>query len=440
MKKLRLHAGGIDIGATKIFVGIEDKEVVSFDTFTTDLEAAGDYLLDNNIDTVAMEATGVYWVILYDILVAKGLDVWLVDGRSTRQVPGRKTDVKDCQWIQQLHSYGLLNRCFVADALIQELRGYQRLREDHIRSAAMHINHMQKALTMMNIRLKEVLSQVHGASGLKIIRAILEGERDPKVLLGLCHGSILKHKKEQVLKALQGHYNDADLFALRQAVEGYDFYQAQIGDCDVQLERVLKKFDKGKPLNAKKNYPRKPIRHHRPNIKNMDNYLLAAFDGKDATVLPAITDYNWMQLLAEIGTDLRQWKTEKHFTSWLGLAPKQNHSGKKKKNYSPKGAPKAGLIFRQAAASIINSKNIALGAFGRKIRAKKGPRTANKAVARKLAVLYWRLFVKGMDYVEKGIADYKEKILWNKQKNIMKMAKELGMELAINQQFTKIRQ
>jgi transposase len=135
----------------------------------------------------------------------------------------------------------------------------------------------------------------------------------------------------------------------------------------------------------------------------MGNYLLAAFNGKDATVLPGITDYNRMQLLAEIGTDLSQWKTEKHFTSWLGLAPKQNHSGKKKKNYKPKGAPKAGLIFRQAAASIINSKNIALGAFGRKIRAKKGPMTANKAVARKLAVLYWRLFVKGLDYVEKGI-------------------------------------
>ncbi|MBZ9632687.1 transposase, partial [Salegentibacter sp. LM13S] len=161
--------------------------VKSFDTFTEDLEAAASYLLENNVDTVAMETTGVYWIILYDILQARGLDVWLVDGRSTKQVPGRKTDVKDCQWIQQLHSYGLLNKCFVAEDLIQELRSYQRLREDHIRSAAMHVNHMQKALTMMNIRLKEVLSQVHGASGLKIIRAILAGERNPDVLVEMCH-------------------------------------------------------------------------------------------------------------------------------------------------------------------------------------------------------------------------------------------------------------
>ena len=430
MKKIHLHTAGIDIGAEKIFIGIEGKQVVSFATFTADLEAAGAYLLDNNIATVAMEATGVYWVILYDILVSKGLDVWLVDGRATRQVPGRKTDVKDCQWIQQLHSYGLLNRCFVADGLLQQLRSYQRLREDHIRSAAMHINHMQKALTVMNIRLKEVLSQVHGVSGLKIIRAILKGQRDPEVLVGLCHGSILKHKKAQVLKALEGHYNDAALFALSQAVQGYDFYQDQIGDCDVQMDKVLKKFDRGKGTTPKQKSPRKPIRHHKPNIKNMDHYLLSAFDGKDATVLPGITDYNWMQLLAEVGTDLNKWKTEKHFTSWLGLAPKQNHSGKKKKKYKPKGVPKAGLIFRQAAVSIINSKNIALGAFGRKIRAKKGLMVANKAVARKLAILYWKLFVKGLEYVEKGIKAYQEKIMLNKQKNVIKMAKELGMEIS----------
>lgn len=167
MEKIHKHAAGIDIGARKIFVGLEGKEVKSFETFTDDLELAADYLIENNINTVAMEATGVYWIILYDILEARGIDVWLVDGRSTKQVPGRKTDVKDCQWIQQLHSHGLLSKCFVAEDLIQELRSYQRLREDHIRSSAMHINHMQKALTTMNIRLKEVLSQVHRASGFR---------------------------------------------------------------------------------------------------------------------------------------------------------------------------------------------------------------------------------------------------------------------------------
>lgn len=428
MRKIRKQAAGIDIGSRKVFVGIENSEVKSFDTFTEDLELLGDYLVKNNITTVAMEATGVYWVILYDILESKGLDVWLVDGRSTKQVPGRKTDVKDCQWIQQLHSYGLLNRCFVADDLVQELRGYQRMREDHIRSASMHINHMQKALTLMNIRLKEVLSQIHGASGLKIIRSILEGERDPRVLVEMCHRSILKNKRDLVLKSLNGHYTQAGLFALKQAVECYDFYQNLIVECDSKIETVLRKMSSGKP-NINNNEPRKPIRHHKPNVKNMGTHLLKIFDGKDATKLPGITDYNWMQLLAEIGTDMHKWKTEKHFTSWLGLAPKQNHSGKKRKNYKAKGSPKAGIIFRQAATSLINSKNIALGAFGRKIRAKRGPSVAIKAVARKLAVLYWKLFVNGLSYVEKGIEAYHEKIKLNKQKNVIRMAKELGMSI-----------
>ncbi len=175
MEKLRDKAAGIDIGARKVFVSIDGDEVRSFFTFTEDFENLREYLVDYSIETVAMEATGVYWGILYEMLEEAGIDVWLVDGRQTKQVPGRKTDVKDCQWIQQLHCHGLLNRCFVADADIKELRVYQRLREDHIRSASMHINHMQKAMIEMNLRLPEVLNQVHGASGIAIIKAILNG-------------------------------------------------------------------------------------------------------------------------------------------------------------------------------------------------------------------------------------------------------------------------
>lgn len=432
MKKIHKHAAGIDIGARKIFVGLEGKEVKSFDTFTEDLEMAADYLIDNNTTTVAMEATGVYWIILYDILQARGIDVWLVDGRSTKQVPGRKTDVKDCQWIQQLHSYGLLSRCFVAEDLVQELRQYQRLREDHIRSSAMHINHMQKALTLMNIRLKEVISQVHGVSGLRVIRSILQGERDPEVLAELCESSILKTKKDLVIKSLKGHYNHAGLFALDQAVTCYDFYQAQIVRCDEKLDEVLKKMSEWpgeQPFKANKQ-KRKPIRHHKPNIKNLDSYLLSIFNDKDATALPGITDYTWMQLLAEVGTDMKKWETQKHFTSWLGLAPKQHHSGKMRKNYKLKGQPKAGLIFKQIATSLLNSKKIALGAFGRKLRARKGPCHAIKAMARKLAELYWKLFVRGLDYIEKGIKDYEDKIILNKQRTMMKIAKELGLSIS----------
>lgn len=221
-----------------------------------------------------MEATGVYWVVLYDVLNEAGFDVWLVDGRQTKQVPGRKTDVKDCQWIQQLHSYGLLNRCYVVTGGIKELRGYQRLREDHTRNSSMHIQHMQKALTEMNVRLTEVLSQIHGSSGLKIIEAILSGERDRYKLLDLCHKRIKDN---------------------------------------TQLKN------------------RKPIRHNKPEVENLSEYMLRIFGSQDATQLSGISDYSWLQLLSELGTDLSKWPTEKHLGSWLGLAPGQNNSGKRKK-------------------------------------------------------------------------------------------------------------
>ena len=431
MERIRENAAGIDIGARKVFVSVEGKEVKSFFTFTEDFEKLRDYLLENAIETVAMEATGVYWNILYDILEEAGLDVWLVDGAQTKQVPGRKTDVKDCQWIQQLHSYGLLNRCFVADSDIKELRIYQRLREDHIRSASMHINHMQKALTEMNIRLTEVLNQIHGASGLAIIEAILKGERDKDKLLMLCHIKIIKNKKDEVLKSLNGRYTKSGLFALKQALDSYYFYQNQIKQCDAMLEEVLKRISKGKP-NQTISLHRKPIRHNKPDIDNLGTIMLKIFDGKDATTLSGITDYTWMQLLSETGTDLSRWESEKHFTSWLGLAPGQHTSGKMKKNKRKSGRPKAGQIFRQIAQSLLTSKRIALGAFGRRLSSRKGSPVAIKAVARKLAVLYWRIMVKGMDFVEKGIQKYVEQLMAQKQRSIIRLAKELNMQVTYN--------
>lgn len=435
MKRIRENTAGIDIGARQFFVAVQDQQVKSFFTFTEDISSLVAYLSSHHVESVAMEATGVYWYILYDMLQEAGFDVWLVDGRSTKQVPGRKTDVKDCQWIQQLHSYGLLNRCFIPEDAIKELRTFERLREDHIRSSSMHINHMQKALTQMNIRLKEVISQVHGASGMKIIRAILSGERDPEKLAALCHISILTTKKDDVIKSLKGHYSSDNLFALKQAVECYDFYQDRIADCDKKIEQCLERMNKNRPQGGEehKAEKRKPIRHHKPDITDLGQHLLGIFEGKDATVLPGISDYNWLQLLSEVGTDLGKWKTEKHFTSWLGLAPKQHNSGKKNRNYKPKGTPKAGLIFKQAAAGLLNSKKIAIGVFGRKIRAKKGGAVAIKAVARKLAILYYKLQTKGLEYVEKGIKEYEEKLVRQKQQNILKVARSLGLELSEKQ-------
>lgn len=428
MKKIRKNAAGIDIGAKQVFVYVENQQVKSFYTFTEDFESLVQYLLQHNIETVAMEATGVYWTILYQMLEEAGIDAWLVDGRETKQVPGRKTDVKDCQWIQELHSHGLLKRCFVAQEDIKELRSYQRLREDHIRSASMHINHMQKALTEMNIRLKEVISQIHGVSGLKIIEAILKGERNKDKLLSLCANSIIKNKKNEVLKALNGRYTKAGLFALKQAHEAYGFYQNQIKQCDNEIERIIHKMGNGssdKELKKK----RKPIRHNKPNVKDLGANMLDIFKGKDATVLPGITDYTWLQIMSETGIDLRRWLTRKHFTSWLGLAPGQHWSGKKRKNKRKKGKPYAGQIFREIAQSLINSKHIALGAFGRRLKAKKGPGVAIKATARKLAELYWNVMVMGTEFTEKGVKNYEEILLERKKKSLERLAKELNCQV-----------
>jgi transposase len=434
MKVIRENASGIDIGAKKVFVYVEGQEVKSFYTFTEDLEQARDYLLKFKIETVAMEATGVYWNILYEILEEAGIDVWLVDGRQTKQVPGRKTDVKDCQWIQQLHSYGLLNRCFVAEADVKELRSYQRLREDHIRSSSMHVNHMQKSLTEMNIRLKEVLSQIHGVSGLAMIEAILRGERNKETLLKLCHSSVIKNKKEEILKSLNGRYTQSGLFALQQAYDGYNFYQRQILQCDQMIDEIIKKMGKEDKTDKdqKPKKVRKPIRHNKPNIEDLGKYLINIFGGKDATVLSGVTDYTWLQLLSETGYDLSRWATEKHFTSWAGLSPGQHWSGKMRKNKKKAGRPKAGQIFREIAQSIITSKYIALGAFGRKLRARKGPSIAIKAMARKLAVLYWRIMVKGLDYVENGIQKYEDQLLAQRQKTLLRLAKELNAQVSYN--------
>ena len=432
MKKIRERCSGIDIGSREVFVSADGLDkVISFQTYTADLKRLVQNLQDLGIASVAMETTGVYWVILYELLEASGIDVWLVDGRQTKQVPGRKTDVKDCQWIHELHSYGLLNRCHVTSGQLRSLRTYQRLREEHIQNAARHVNHMHKALIQMNIRLPEVLSQVHGKSGLAIIRAILAGQRDKQALLKLCHVSIRKNKKEQILKALEGSYKDEQLFALKQAYEGFQFYQGQIEACDIEIEQILNQMNKGKPEVVLKNKKRKPIRHHKPKVKDLGKKMVMAYEGVDATVLPGVNDYALLRLLGEVGPDLGKWPTSKHFTSWLGLSPGQNHSGKKRNNASKKGHRRAGQIFRQIANNLMNtSKTTALGAFGRRLRARKGPYLATKAVARKLAQMFWRLMVHGNDFVERGIEHYQKQIQEQKVRSVKKLAKELNLVLA----------
>lgn len=431
LEKINSNAAGIDIGSEKIFVALEGQEVKNFGTFTASLHQAVEYLQLNGITTVAIEATGVYWIVLHDLLERAGIEVFLVNPIETKNVPGRKTDVQDCQWIQQLHSYGLLRKSFIPEHTIRELRVYVRLREDHISMASAHVQHMQKALTMMNIRLHQVISQIQGASGLKIIEAILAGEQDAEVLALLCNKQILNKKKADVIHSLKGNYKIEQLFALQQALDSWRFYHKKIEECDQQIDSLLVLLTRNK--NANPNLTKaKPIRHHKPNVKNLHEKLNKLLEGKDPTVLPGITDYGLMQLTAEVGTDLNQWPSEKHFTSWLGLAPGKNSSGKITKRSRRRVTTRAGQIFREAAQSLMQSKHIALGAFARRLRAKKGPQIAIKATARKLAVMFYNLMTKGLDYVEKGVKQYEQQHKAQLTKFLRKAALELGLVLIPN--------
>lgn len=428
ISKIHPNAAGIDIGSEKIFIGIEDKEVKSFCTFTVDYLKAIEYLKENNITTVAMEATGVYWIALYDLIEQSGIEAYLVDGRQTKNVPGRKSDVADCQWIQQLHSYGLLHRCFIPDDIIRQLRTYVRLREDHLSLSSQHILHMQKALDLMNIKLHNVISEIHGASGMRILKAIISGNHNPEDLLVLCENSILKKKRDLVLFSLQGNFREEYIFMLKQAVEAYEFYISKMHECDKQIEALLKTINNGKP--TPENIQRaKHIRHNAPKIDNLHEELLKLTGGKDPSQIIGLTDKSFLMQIAETGIDLSRWKTDKHFTSWLCLAPTKHESGKSNKKRKKKGNTKAGQIFREAAMSVANSSHSALGGFYRRIKAKKGYKVAIKATARKIAVLYYNVMTKGIDYVEQGLIIYQQKFKEQQIKRLQKQANHLGMQL-----------
>ena len=429
ISKMNPHAAGIDIGSEKIFIGIEEKEVKSFSTFTDDYLKSISYLKENNINTVAMEATGVYWFAYYELLEASGIEVNLVNPRDTKNVPGRKSDAEDCQWIQQLHSYGLLRRCFIPDDIIRQLRTYTRLRDDHISLASQHIQHMQKAFDLMNIKLHNVISQIHGVSGLRIVKAIIAGNHNPRKLAELCEKSILKKKRDSVIASLKGNYKPEHIFSLKQALQAYQFYQNQILECDNQIQKLLSIITEDKPTPPDITKA-KPARHNNPNIEDLHQSLMKITDGKDPAQITGLSDKSLLELIAETGTNLEStWKTEKHFTSWLCLSPGKHQSGKSNKKSKKKGHTRAGQIFRNAAYSIVNSKYSALAGFYHRIRAKKGARVAIKATARKIAVLYYYIMTKGIDYVEQGLIAYQKKYKQQQLKRLQKQAKILGLKL-----------
>jgi transposase len=428
-KVLNNHAAGIDIGSREIFIALPAGEVKSFGTFTSDFHSAVEYLKSNNIKTVAMESTGVYWVTLYDMIEQAGIDACLVKSTMVKNVPGRKTDVSDCQWIQQLHSYGLLRASFIPDDQTRMLRSYVRLRKTNIRLASDHIRRAQKALDLMNIKLHFVISQINGVSGLRIIKAILNGERDQEELVELCERQILKTKRQLVINSLKGNYRQEHLFALRQAIESYEFYQQKTYECDKEIEKLLNKINKGKPKPTNINKP-KPIRHNKPQIKNLHLHLMKMTGGNDPSQITGLTDSTLLQVIAETGIDMSPWKTDKHFTSWLGLAPNTHQSGTSFKKRKIRNSSNAGQIFRIAAQTLVLSKHNAIGAFYRRIQYKKGKLTAMKAAARKLAVCYYNVMTKGVEYVEYGIQQYEQKIKEQRIKSLKRQANSYGYILS----------
>jgi transposase len=437
------HAAGIDVHAAEHWVAVPaaaappppkghpanlPANVRSFGTCTADLEMLADWLAVCGVTTVAMESTGIYWVPLFELLERRGFEVYLVDPRQTKHMPGRpKTDVLDCQWIQRLHSFGLLAAAFRPCDQVVVLRSYLRQRHMLISYASQHIQHMQKALEQMNVKLPEVVCNITGVTGMAIIKAILAGQRDPLALAKLrntkCHRT-----EAEIARALYGNWRAEHLFALQQALALYEFYQARLRECDARLEAHLQTFaDKsaGKPLPPKPGAQKRKVNEVTFNARQ----ALHRASGLDLTVIEGIDESTALTVLSEIGMDMSKWPTEKHFTSWLGLSPQhQGSAGKIKSRRVRRGANRAGRAFRMSAQGSHRAKN-ALGAFYRRIQARAGSPKAIVATARKIAVRVYRLLKYGHDYVRQEMGAYEEAYRLRLVKGLARKASQLGYQL-----------
>jgi transposase len=445
MKALPLldpKAAAIDVGSEKLHVSIAGDAPKVFGTFTGDLEALRDWSQQHAVRTVALEATGVYWLYLYEVLEAAALEVVVVNGRHVQNVPGRKTDMADCQWLATLHAHGLLRGGFVPPADIRQLQDYQRLRAHHIIGGASQVQKMQQALERMNIKFHDVISDLVGVSGLKVVRAILKGERRPGELLALCDGQIQKKKSAAVKESLRGCWKKEQLFALRQGLELWEIYQQKIADCDREMEALLQQLagacstPDGPPepqggsglMGPVQLAPAKAPGKNAPVIERCQELLARLCGGRDATQIPGLSVYLVLQLISEVGTDMSRWPTEKHFTSWLGLAGGRKQSGKRKGRVKAH-RNRAGRMFCAAARALAQSVDKALGGFYRRLRGRVGGLAANVALARKLARLFYRLLRYGMDYVEKGLKACEAKVLETEARLLRKLASKQGFIL-----------
>jgi len=429
---LHTHAAGIDIGSRFHVVAIpgelDPEPVRTFQAFTTDIERLADWLISVGIQTVAMESTGVYWVPVYEVLETRGLDVILANARETKTVPGRKSDVNDAQWLQRLHSCGLLRASFRPGRDITALRSYIRLRERHLDYGAAHIQHMQKALTFMNIQLHHVVSNITGVTGMNIIRAIVDGERDADKLAQF-RDMRCKADLATIRSSLVGNYQPEHIFALKQALAAYDFYQDRIKDIDVEIESILGK------LSCEMPHPVTPLpapkhKTKAPNAPDFDvRPQLYQLTGVDLTQIHGVGPYLALRVISECGTDLSRWPSAKHFTSWLALSPGCKISGGKVLSSHTRKTSRRLTAHLRLAAVTVGRTDTALGAFYRRLAARIGKAKAVTATARKIAVHLYNAMRFGTSYQDPGSdyyeARYRERVL----RQLHKRATEFGFEL-----------
>jgi transposase len=429
---INARAAGIDIGARIQVAAVPpelcDAPVQTFQAFTADLERMADWLVSLGIKTVAMESTGVYWIPVFEILEDRGLEVILANARECKAVPGRKSDVNDAQWLQRLHACGLLRASFRPGRDIAALRAYMRVRERHLEYAAAHIQHMQKALTFMNLQLHHVVSDVTGVTGMKIIRAIVGGERDPSALASM-RDVRCKESLETIRASLVGNYQPEHVFALAQALALYDSYQGRIAECDAQIEQALA------ALITDKAAPQEPLgkqrsRARQSNSLNFDvRPLLYQLTGVDLTQIHGIGPGLALGLVAECGTDLSRWPTEKHFTSWLTLSPGCKISGGKVlSSHTRKSTNRVAARLRLVAVTV-GRTDTALGAFYRRLSARIGKAKALTATARKIAILFYRAMRFGMRYEDPGADQYERRYKERVIKQLHRRAAHFGFSL-----------
>jgi transposase len=431
------HAAGLDIGSEEIWACVpEDRDaepVRAFGTFTPDLYALADWLATCRVETVAMESTGVYWIPVYEILEARGFQVYLVNAQHVKHVPGRKSDIKDCQWLQYLHTCGLLSASFRPEAEMCALRAYLRHRAMLLDYRTAHIQPMQKALQQMNVQLPQVLTDITGTTGLAIIRAIVAGERDP-VRLARFRDQRCAHSTEDIAKALTGHYRPEHVFALQQALALYDVYTAQVRACDAEIARhfqaITPVWDADLPPLDRQD---KALSHSKNAPAYDARSLLYQLTGVDLVAIPGLHASTVQTILAEIGLDMGKWPHAKAFCAWLGLAPRHEISGGKILRRSTlQTRNRAGQALRLAAQAAGRSQS-SLGAFYRRMRARLGPQSAIVATAHKIARIIYHLLTHRTAFRDLSPEDYSQQLRAREIAAMRKKAARLGLTLVESQ-------